>query len=131
MQTMIKSYTIEEAIVAAGYADPMTAARQQARMVLLGRLARYQATVKQLEAKWGSQLTLAAQYAEEGQEDFDSDDDYLEWRWYSDAITRVQSQLAAVSQSRDMLRFFEENPYLFISWRVRRYELAQSASHLI
>ena len=41
------NYTTEEILTALGYPDALTAARQQARMMLLGRLARYQAVVQQ------------------------------------------------------------------------------------
>jgi len=40
------SYTIESILAALGYPDPLTAARQQARMILLGCLARYQAAIR-------------------------------------------------------------------------------------
>ncbi len=52
MQTPVRSYTAQDVFNALGYADPMLAARQQARMVLLGRLAHYEAETQYLQAKW-------------------------------------------------------------------------------
>lgn len=100
MQTSTKSYTTESVLTALGYPDPLVAARQQARMILLGRLARYQAAIRQLEAKWGCTLEeLRARYTAQGSEDFAADDDYLQWQWYADAIENVKAQLAAISES--------------------------------
>ena len=56
MHTPVKSYTTESILASLGYPDPLVAARQHARMILLGRLARYQAAVRELEAKWGYTL---------------------------------------------------------------------------
>jgi hypothetical protein len=78
----------------------MVAARQQARMILLGRLARYQAAIQQLEVRCGCTLKeLRERYTAQDSEDFTSDDDYLEWQWYADAIQIVNDQLAAISES--------------------------------
>jgi hypothetical protein len=100
MQTSTLSYTIEDILATLGYPDPLMAARQQARMILLGRVARYQAAIQQLEARWGCTLEeLRARYTAQGSEDFAADDDYLEWQWYADAIETVKAQLAAVSES--------------------------------
>lgn len=98
MQSSTKSYTAESILTALGYPDPLVAARQQARMILLGRLARYQAAVRQLENRWGCSLAeLHARYMAQDQEDFAADDDYLEWQWYNDAIEIVKAQLAVIS----------------------------------
>jgi hypothetical protein len=35
----------------------------------------------------------------QGREDFKSNDDYLEWQWYVDAIETVKAQLAAIAES--------------------------------
>ncbi len=93
-------YTVEDVLTALGYPDPLAAARQQARMILLGRLAHYQVTIQQLEARWGCTLEdLRARYTAQGSEDFAADDDYLQWQWYADAIKTVNAQLAAISES--------------------------------
>jgi len=69
-------------------------------MILLGRLARYQAAIRQLEAKWGCTLEdLRARYIAQGSEDFEADDDYLQWQWYADAIEAINAQLAVLSES--------------------------------
>lgn len=100
MATSAQSHTIESILADLGYPDPMVAARQQARMILLGRLARYQAAVQQLEARCGCTLEeLRERYTAQNSEDFAGDDDYLEWQWYADAIQIVNSQLAAISES--------------------------------
>jgi hypothetical protein len=66
-----KSYTVKGILASLGYSDPLVAARQHARMILLGRLARYQAAVHQLEAKWGCSLEeLRTRYTVFGDEDF-------------------------------------------------------------
>ena len=91
------TYTAESVFESLGYPDPMTAARQQARMILLGRLAHYQAAVRQLEKKWGLTLEQMQQkYEQEGEEDFEADDDYLQWQWCDDAIQAIQAQLEAL-----------------------------------
>jgi hypothetical protein len=85
-------------LAALGYPDPLLAARQQARMLLLGRLSRYQALIQQFERKWGCTLDeMEVRYKMEGQETFEVDDDYLDWRWYADAADIVQAQLMAIA----------------------------------
>ena len=99
MSTSVKSYTTESILASLGYPDPLAAARQHARMILLGRLARYQAAIRQLEVKWGCTLEeLRARYTAQGSEDFAADDDYLHWQWYADAVETVNAQLAALSE---------------------------------
>jgi len=96
MQT---TYTAESVLTTLGYPDPMAAARQQARMILLGRLAHYQAAIQELQTKWGSTLDeMRARYTAKHREDFAADDDYLQWQWYADAIETVNAQLAAVAE---------------------------------
>ncbi|MCX7670445.1 MAG: hypothetical protein N2439_10275 [Anaerolineae bacterium] len=91
-------YTTERILASLGYSDPLEAARQHARMILLGRQARYEAVIRQLEAKWGCTLeTLRARYHQTGQEDFAADDDYLQWQWYADARAQIEKQLAALT----------------------------------
>ena len=98
MSTSVKSYTTESILTSLGYPDPLVAARQHARMILLGRLARYQAAIRQLEAKWGCTLEeLRARYTAQGSEDFEADD-CLQWWWYADAVETVNAQLAALSE---------------------------------
>jgi hypothetical protein len=95
----VKSYTTESTFASLGYPDPLVAARQHARMILLGRLARYQAAIRQLEVKWGCTLEeLRTRYTAQGSEDFAADDDYLQWQWYADAVEIVNAQLAALSE---------------------------------
>lgn len=90
-------YTVDSILKSLGYTDPLMAARQQARMILLGKKARYQAEIQQLESKWGITLAEIRQtYAQEGQENFAADDDYLQWQWYADAIATIDSQLAVL-----------------------------------
>jgi hypothetical protein len=99
MSISVKSYTTESILASLGYSDPLAAARQHARMILLGRLARYQAAIRQLEAKWGCTLEeLRARYTVHGSEDFAADDDYLQWQWYADAVETVNAQLAALAE---------------------------------
>ena len=99
MYTSVESYTTESILASLGYPDPLAAARQHARMILLGRLARYQAAIRELEVKWGCTLEdLRARYTAQGSEDFEADDDYLQWQWYADAVETVNAQLAAISE---------------------------------
>ena len=99
MSTSVKAYTTESVLATLGYPDPLAAARQHARMILLGRLARYQAATRELEVKWGCTLEdLRTRYTAQGSEDFEADDDYLQWQWYADAIKTVDAQLAAISE---------------------------------
>jgi len=99
MDTSVKSYTTESILISLGYPDPLVAARQHARMILLGRLARYQAAIRWLEVKWDCTLEdLRARYIALGSEDFEADDDYLQWQWYADAVETVNAQLAVISE---------------------------------
>ena len=99
MHTPVRSYTTESILVSLGYPDPLVAARQHARMILLGRLARYQVAIRELEVKWGCALEdLRARYTTQGSEDFAADDDYLQWQWYADAVETVNAQLTAISE---------------------------------
>jgi hypothetical protein len=92
------SYTTESILAALGYPDPLTAARQQARMLLLGRLARYQAAIGQIENQRGENLAeLRAHYIAKNEEDFAADEAYLDWQWYHDAIETVEDQLAILA----------------------------------
>lgn len=96
----MQTYTTESILAALGYADPLIAARQQARMILLGRLARYQAEIRRIENKRGESLAeLRAHYEVRNQEDFAADDAYLDWQWYQDAIDAIEAQLAILTAS--------------------------------
>lgn len=87
-----------ESIVAQlGFRNSQEAARQQARMLLLGRLARHEAEMQSLAAKWRTTLEeMERRYRAAGQEDFEADDDYLEWRWLQEAAATTRAQLAAL-----------------------------------
>jgi hypothetical protein len=92
------TYTTESVLASLGYADPLDAARQQARMILLGRKARYEARIQSLEAKWGCSVAdMRVRYTLEGQENFEADDDYVQWQWYLDALASLDAQIAAIS----------------------------------
>jgi hypothetical protein len=94
MHTTVSPYTARGILASLGYSDPWKAASQQARMILLGRLARYQAGIKQLETRWNCTLgELRVRYQTQGNEDFVADDDYLQWQWYADAIEAINAQL--------------------------------------
>jgi hypothetical protein len=98
MKTLTNTDTSEKIIQSLGYRDPMDAARQQARMILLGRRSRYEAEIKKLEGKWRSSLDeMRARYQEIGNENFELDDDFLTWQWYEDAIEHIDSQLAVLA----------------------------------
>jgi hypothetical protein len=97
MSTTAESLTINSILASLGYSDPVAAARQQARMILLGKLAHYQAVVQQLQSKWNCTLEeLRERYLAECNEDWQADQDYLEWHWHADAIENIQSQLATL-----------------------------------
>ena len=91
-------YTVDSILKSLGYVDPMMAARQQARMILLGKKARYQTEIQQLESKWGlSLIQMQQKYQQEGGEDFTADDDYTQWQWYDDAVAAIDSQLEVLA----------------------------------
>ncbi len=93
-------YTVDTILQSLGYPDVMAAARQQARMILLGRLARYQAAIKELESKRTFSLTqMQVQYEQEGWEDYEVDDDYVTWQWYADAVAVIESQLEILASN--------------------------------
>jgi len=92
------TYTTESVLSSLGFDDPLDAARQQARMILLGRRARYEVRIQSLEAKWGCSIAeMRARYTLEGQEDFEADDDYVQWQWYLDALSALDAQIAAIT----------------------------------
>jgi hypothetical protein len=94
----VETDTTETVLKSLGYADPMDAARQQARMILLGRLAHYRSAVQQIERKWNQPLAeLRQQYEGIGQENMDLDDDYVAWQWYIDAIAKLEAQLTVIT----------------------------------
>jgi len=62
-------------------------------------LARYQAAIRELKAKWGCTLEdLRTRYTAHGSEDFEADDDYLQWQWYTDAVETVNAKLTAIEE---------------------------------
>jgi len=90
--------TVESVLSSLGYPDPLVAAREHARMILLGRQSRYEATLRQLEAKWGCTLeALRSRYQAHDSEDFGADDDYLQWQWYADAARTIEAQLTTLT----------------------------------
>jgi hypothetical protein len=96
-QEIASTYTTEGILASLGYPDPLVAARQHARMILLGRQARYQAVLRELETRWGCTLDeLRARYLAQGREDFAADDDYVQWQWYADAAQAVEAQLTTL-----------------------------------
>lgn len=97
MQATATGYTTESILATLGYPDAMMAARQQARMMLLGRLTRFQAMIQQFERTWGCTLDeMRARYEREGYENFEADDAFLEWQWYAEAVEAIQTQLKAL-----------------------------------
>ncbi len=94
------AYTTENILATLGYPDPLVAARQHARMILLGRQARYQAMMRRLETRWGCKLDeLRARYLAHEREDFAADDDYVQWQWYADAAQAVEAQLTTLASA--------------------------------
>ncbi len=94
-----KSYTTEEILTSLGYPDPLMAARQQARMILLGRRAHYQAVVAELKSHCRYTIEeMRARYLAPNIEESSTDDDYVELQWYLDALETVDAQLAALAE---------------------------------
>lgn len=94
------TYQVERILSDLGFPDPLLAARQHARMILIGRLARYEAAMQHLASLWpGSIEDLQHAYQRQGQEDFAADDTYLEWKWYADAAEAVKAQLIILTAS--------------------------------
>ncbi len=99
MSTPERPYTTDQILASLGYSDPMEAARQQARMLLLGRLARYEAMIGQLQADCGRSIEeLKRRYNAEGSEDFASDDCYVRLQWCRDAIDVINAQLDSLAR---------------------------------
>lgn len=99
-QENLSSYTVESVLTSLGYPDPLVAAREHARMILLGRQSRYEAALRQLEAKWGCTLeVLRSRYLAHGSEDFAADDDYLQGQWYADATRTIAAQLTTLAMA--------------------------------
>ncbi len=100
MQAYSKAYTAQTILTSLGFSDPMAAARQQARMILLGRRSRYEAEIKKLEKKWGKSLDeMRQRYRATDSEDASLDDDYLSWQWYADATKIIDEQLAVLMEN--------------------------------
>jgi len=94
MQAYSKTYTTQTILTSLGFSDPMDAARQQARMILLGRRARYESEMSKFEREWGKSLEeMRERYLATGAEDAAVDDDYLTWQWYADAKKIIDEQL--------------------------------------
>lgn len=88
------THTTESVLAGLGYSDPLEAARQHARMILLGRLAHYQTLIAQFESRWGCSLEeMRRKYQLAGEENFASDDAYLDWQCYVDLANSIQQQL--------------------------------------
>ena len=69
-------------------------------MILLGRRSRYEAEIQKMRSKWGCTLDeMRRRYTARGREDFDTDDDYVQWQWYVDAIETIDAQLAVLAES--------------------------------
>lgn len=67
-------------------------------MILLGKLAHYEAEMQCLSVKWGRTLDqMRATYTLAGEEQPDADDDYIQWQWYADAAVEVQRQLITLA----------------------------------
>ena len=99
MSASERTSTTEQILASLGFSDPMEAARQQARMLLLGRLARYEAMIGQLEADCGRSLEeLRRRYNAEGSEDFASDDCYVRLQWCRDALDTINAQLDSLAR---------------------------------
>ncbi len=60
---------------------------------MLGRKIKYRAEIEQLESQWGTLFHLEQQYHQIGVENFAADDAYVQWKWYTDATTLINSQL--------------------------------------
>jgi len=100
MSTATQTYTTRSILASLGYSDPMAAARQQGRMILLGRRAHYQAEIRRLEKKWGRTLAeMRAGYEAPGSEDFAADDDYVQWQWLTDAVEAINAQLTVLGEA--------------------------------
>ena len=100
MPAVTQPYTTERILASLGYPDPIAAARQQARMILLGRRSRYQAEIRKMESKWGCTLEeMRQRYQAHDNEDFEVDDDYVQWQWYADAIKTIDAQLAVLAET--------------------------------
>jgi len=100
VQTATQTYTTEKIFTALGYPDPMDAARQQARMILLGRRSRYQAEIQKIADKWNCTLEeMRQRYTALGNEAFEADDDYVQWRWYADAVEAIDAQLTVLAEA--------------------------------
>ena len=98
MSIHVESITVQDVLTSLGFADPLVAARQQAQMILLGRLASYEAEVRQMEQKWGVPFEeIERRYNKVGYENPEVDDDYLTWRWFAEAAESVRSKLLVVT----------------------------------
>ncbi|HOU15644.1 MAG TPA: hypothetical protein PKZ84_21275 [Anaerolineae bacterium] len=40
---------------------------------------------------------MRARYMLDGQEDFEADDDYVQWQWYLDALSTLDAQIVVIS----------------------------------
>ncbi len=99
MQPATQPYTTERILISLGYPDPMVAARQQARMILLGRRSRHQAEIRRMEARWSLTLEeMRQRYTARDSEDIETDDDYVQWQWFADAINMIDAQLAVLAK---------------------------------
>ena len=94
----MSNQTVDCMLSSLGYSNPMDAARQQARMMLLGRFSRFQAIIQQIESRSTVSFEkMYESYLAQGNENWEQDEDFLEWQWYRDAIETIKGQLTILA----------------------------------
>jgi hypothetical protein len=97
MDTIIDSKFTEntEAIIAQfGFKDLKSFIKNQALLMLLAKIEKFEAENRRFEGKYHCSFDVFQKKMEQtlGIEDFEKDDDYLDWRFAVEAKNRLQRQ---------------------------------------
>jgi hypothetical protein len=78
----------------AGFSDEKEALKEQALMLLMGKVSRYQAECAFFEEKYGMSFEeFASRVQVTGEENFEEDDDFLDWRFARESLADLRHRL--------------------------------------
>lgn len=97
MDTSLDSAFVErtESIVAElGFKDLKTFVKSQALLMLMAKIEKFGAETKRFEKKYGSNFEKVKEKIEQrkNKEIFSEEDDYLDWRFAEEALSRLERQ---------------------------------------
>lgn len=84
-----------EAIVTQfGFKDLKSFVKSQALLILMAKIEKFRTEIRQFEMKHGTDFNSFQVRTQqvENREDFEEEDDYLDWRFAEEALKRLQKQ---------------------------------------